>query len=202
MSKNNAEAMLKAKAKRDQAAAEVRAAELEPARLSEKVRQTEAEAAANGVDLNALPSKQEIKERKQAAQRAAAAKRERKAAEAEKRKPTAQRIGEHLAENPVIPLLPPLLARRIPHSSAERMAAHLFEDGQLDRQADPSRNALPTGPFLRPTREVVNQPQWRGQGVRRVGQQRSTIPQTARSSLYKPWGSAPGQLAGVRQKAG
>jgi hypothetical protein len=218
VSKTSAESMQKAKAQRDKLAAEANAAEVTARRLAEKIRIVEEEAKANGVDLTKLPTKAELKAQKQAREQAVEAKRERKAAEADKRKPTAQRMAEALAANPVIPLQPPLVARRIPRTSAERMAAHLFEDGVLGQQADPSRNVQPTSPFLLSTAEVLagqrvqgrtaptDQPQYR----RPVGQQRTqapaqarvaAMPQTARNPLHRPWGSAPGQLTGVHQKA-
>lgn len=168
--------------------------EREVARLREQVRQIKANAAQHGVDLNALPTKEQ-------ARAAAKAEAERKATTSDRRQ-TAERMAEAISANTFrAPRHVPMRADQ-PLRSADRLA-HEVVLGLDDLYADPSRNALPTGPFLRPTREVVAgqrigqplQPQWRTGPA----QTRTVSPQaTARPSMARPWGAAPGQLGGVK----
>ncbi len=204
------DAMARAIAKRDKAAKQLDKAKGRQAEALEKVKQIKADAEAHGVDLSKLPTKAETKADKtltKKAQEAAAAEDAREAAEAERRtKSTAQRMAERVVAgraevaaevntNPVS--MPPMW--RGPLRSADRIALMLGNDGVLGQQADPSRNALPTERFLRPTTEVVAQTQPQRGPV--MSQRRVAIPQSQRprtlDQMVRPWGAAPGQETGV-----
>ena len=196
----------KAKADRDRVAKKAARADKKAAKLREQVRQMRADAARNGVDLNALQTEEQVR----AAAAAAVAKTKAEAArkaEANAGRPTSVLMAEHITAN----------THRSPHyivtrsdvrpRSADKLAGDVIL-GLDTRYADPSRNNLPTGPFLRPTHEVVAG-QRTGQPLqtqyRRTGpaQTRTVSPQaTTRNPLYRPWGSAEGQLGGVKLTGG
>jgi len=188
----------KAKVQRAREEQKLKQADKKAARLREQVRQIEVNAARHGVDLNTLPTKKQARADKAAAERTAAA-----AAAEHRSKSTAERMADDI--NSVPRYGPRYLTMRsdVRPRSADKMTGDIVL-GLDDRYADPSRNTLPSGPFLRPTHEVMAgqhpgqsaQPQYRPPAQTRV-----VSPQaTTRTPLHRPWGSAPGQLGGMKLK--
>lgn len=83
-------------------------------------------------------------------------------------------------------------------TTAQRIAFDLLGD-ELDEPLPGTRNVLPCDPFEQPfERPGAEQAQYRRSAVPSSQLRRPVIPQATRARGANTWGSAPGQLGGVR----